>query len=201
MSTGTAAKPTKAPFPAFGKASARALAYALDLIRRGILSIDDEGRVWRLAKITHAGLKQISARRAESPTRKGYLAVVLTDTARPGKTAKVFAHILVWTYLHGPVPSGMQVNHIDLNKSNNRPENLELLTGAGNIQHSYANGRPRPWHKATTWQSKPRITEEQKQEIRRLRAAGKQLKEIGAQFNLGTSHVCRICTVTATTGA
>jgi hypothetical protein len=69
---------------------------------------------------------------------------------------------------------------------------FKLVTCLENSQHSWANGRKRPWYKATVWHGKPRITEEQKAAIRQLRASGMMLKDIGRRFNLGTSHVHRI---------
>ncbi len=80
---------------------------------------------------------------------------------------------------------------------------IELVTGAGNMQHSYANGRPKPWSKSPeeslasgtgkgTWRGKPRVTEVQKAEVRRLRLLGHSYREIGEAIGLSISHVQRI---------
>ena len=46
-------------------------------------------------------------------------------------------HRLVCRAFHGPAPEGKdQVNHIDLNRSNNAPENLEWVSAAQNMQHA-----------------------------------------------------------------
>ena len=42
-------------------------------------------------------------------------------------------HRCVYEAVHGEIPEGWQVHHIDHNKNNNEPENLELLTAE---QHS-----------------------------------------------------------------
>jgi hypothetical protein len=168
------------------------LTYAIGLVRNGTLSIDEEGRIWRHFVGTKTGRKPIEAKRAENSTRKGYLALTL---GVPGtrKTCKVFAHILVWVWLKGAIPAGLQVNHKDTCKQNNRPDNLELTTGSENIQHSYANGRPRPWHKATEWRpGVPRLSEEAKARVLELRAQGMGSYRISKATGISKTHVERI---------
>lgn len=49
-------------------------------------------------------------------------------------------HKLVAITFIGPQEDGMTVNHKDLNKKNNRVENLEYVTQAENIRHALENG-------------------------------------------------------------
>jgi len=49
-------------------------------------------------------------------------------------------HCLVWECFNGPIPKGLQVNHIDNDKVNNRLSNLELITPSENIKHNYKTG-------------------------------------------------------------
>lgn len=164
------------------------LSYALGLVRDGILSIDEDGRVWRHANKTKRGIRKVGSKRAESATRKGYLCVTL---GMPGTriTRSVYAHVLIWTHRNGPIPDELQVNHKDLNRANNHPTNLELLTGAGNIQHSYANGRTRPWSMATTWRGKPRISTEQIANVLELRRQGLGSHRINKLTGISRSHL------------
>lgn len=44
----------------------------------------------------------------------------------------VMAHRVVWELHNGPIPAGLEVDHRDLNKQNNRIENLRLATRSDN---------------------------------------------------------------------
>lgn len=52
--------------------------------------------------------------------KKGYW--FSTDSPR------IYAHRWVWINLHGPIPKGCHIHHIDENKNNNSPENLMLMS-------------------------------------------------------------------------
>jgi hypothetical protein len=54
--------------------------------------------------------------------------------------AVVSAHRFVWEAIHGSIPPGLTVNHVDGDKANNRPDNLELATQSEQISHAYALG-------------------------------------------------------------
>lgn len=42
-------------------------------------------------------------------------------------------HRVLWETAHGPIPQGLEVDHINLDKSDNRIENLRLLSHRDNI--------------------------------------------------------------------
>ena len=50
-------------------------------------------------------------------------------------------HRLVWTAFNGPIPEGLQINHLNENKSDNRLENLSLCTAKENINYGTRNKR------------------------------------------------------------
>jgi hypothetical protein len=50
-----------------------------------------------------------------------------------GKTCSV--HRLVWEHVHGPIPDGMHIDHINGVKSDNRIANLRLVTPSQNAQN------------------------------------------------------------------
>lgn len=60
---------------------------------------------------------------------RGYARVFLSKN----KKCKAFLlHRLVWEAFNGPIPEGMQVNHINENKLDNRLVNLNLMTSKEN---------------------------------------------------------------------
>ena len=46
------------------------------------------------------------------------------------------AHRMIWQYVHGPIPEGMEINHKNGIKTDNRIENLELVTRSENALHA-----------------------------------------------------------------
>jgi len=50
------------------------------------------------------------------------------------------AHRLIWEHVYGQIPLGLQVNHINGVKWDNRIENLELVTPSENLKHAYRLG-------------------------------------------------------------
>ena len=166
-----------------------ALVRALELIGDGTLTIDSSGRIWRHRSDAKGGRCVTYPRRAESTGGKGYLRLALWIK---GSLHGVGAHRVVWSYVNGPIPPRLQINHIDMDKCNNAPSNLELVTGSENIRHSYSNGRTRPWSRTSLWRGRPKLSTEQIAEARRLRSSGALLRDIAARFGIGTTHASRI---------
>ena len=162
------------------------------MLQMGYLHIDKQGRIWRCAYESHGRWIRTSPKRAENEGNKGYLRVTLQVN---GRLASIQAHRLVWAWVNGrTIPPEAQINHIDLNKANNSPRNLELCTPDENIQHSYRNGRKRPWSEASEWRSGvPRVTAATVQEILAERRAGTILRVLAEKFGLSIAHVHRIC--------
>lgn len=62
------------------------------------------------------------------PDKDGYLKVVICNKG----TYNYIYHRLVWEWVHGIIPDGMTVDHIDGDKLNNHPSNLQLLSAEDN---------------------------------------------------------------------
>ena len=48
-----------------------------------------------------------------------------------------YVHRVVWEEHHGKIPDGMEIDHINNSKHDNRIENLQLLTVKQNRQRNY----------------------------------------------------------------
>jgi hypothetical protein len=104
----------------------------------GSISIGDDGHVWKHGRLVSGVLLPYpEPRRIDLKNELGYYAVKLT--ASRGKRISTSAHRIQWVKHYGPIPDGLEVNHKDLNKENNRIGNLELLTHAKNLTHAWAD--------------------------------------------------------------
>ena len=80
----------------------------------------------------------------------GYMGITLQQIGF--KKKNYYIHRLVHECFKGPIPDGMQINHIDSNKQNNCIDNLEVVTHSENMKHSY---------KAKKYKTKIEITSDQ----------------------------------------
>lgn len=73
-------------------------------------------------------------------TSRGYPSVVLYDGSSPKSPQSYTVHTLVCAAFIGPRISGLTVNHIDGDKTNNAVSNLELVTMQENCLHAVRTG-------------------------------------------------------------
>ena len=73
---------------------------------------------------------------------KGYLRLNLSY----GKPTKKFIHRMVWEAFNEPIPEGLQINHLNENKADNRLENLSLCTPKENTNYGTRNKRASEKH-------------------------------------------------------
>lgn len=97
----------------------------------GLYQVSNEGKVKSLKR--KIILKQ-------QTIKCGYLRVNLWKN---GKCKHKIVSVLVYETFIGDIPENMQVNHIDENKSNNKIENLNLLTSQDNNNWGTRNERSR----------------------------------------------------------
>lgn len=57
---------------------------------------------------------------------------------RPAGT--LYAHRIVWEAVNGPIPVGLEIDHRNGRKNDNRIRNLDLVTRAENVRRAYAMG-------------------------------------------------------------
>lgn len=94
-------------------------------------SVDEDGNVYshNWSKTTKMKLRT---------NKNGY--VRLGFAHAPNKKRYAFVHRIMWETFKGDIPSGLQVNHIDGDKTNNSLSNLELLTPSENRKHAFRIG-------------------------------------------------------------
>ena len=118
------------------------LDYAVALLRVGVLSIDEHGQIWREKRWSpHRQCWEVQKPRlADRKNTKGYMRLRFK---RNKKVVSVMSQRVSYTFHHGPIPEDRpQVNHSDLVRDNNRPENLSAVTQSENIRHSYDHRMP-----------------------------------------------------------
>lgn len=100
----------------------------------GLYEVSDHGRVRRVAPASGTQAGRVLR---HWPDRRGYRRVGLN---RADQRSVSSVHRLVAAAFLGPCPPGLQVNHKDGKKANNRPSNLEYVTSAENNQHAIRTG-------------------------------------------------------------
>ena len=107
-------------------------------IAAGLLEVRPDGTIWKLARRDcRQRVTPIEPRRAECKSKAGYLMVKMEWQGKPFLLA---AHRGAFTVLIGPIHPGMDVNHLDGNKANNNPSNLEQVTRSENHRHAHRTG-------------------------------------------------------------
>lgn len=117
----------------------------------------------------------------------GYVHIAITEGKR---VRRVYAHRVIWEHAHGPIPDGMQVNHMNGVKDDNRLSNLELVTPSGNTRHAYDTGLAKPM--SGTRNGNAKLSTEQVQEIRTRQQSGEQQTALALEYGVSKAQVCRI---------
>jgi hypothetical protein len=153
--------------------------------------VSDRGRVRSIDRIVEvgSGSRSVTGRLLSLGTNNSGYRNVGMGSRKAGRPIRVSVHKLVAEAFIGPRPSGMDINHIDGQKDNNRCENLEYVTHRNNQQHAMARFKagvgPR--------MGKATVSEDSVRRIRALRSEGKTLATIAAEFGIRESTVCLIC--------
>lgn len=103
-----------------------------------------------------------------------------------GHVRTFYVHVLVAEAFYGPKPTGLEINHIDLDYQNNILENLEYVTHSDNQKHSVkAHG---------TWGSMnvKRFTERETELIRELYEEVKNYAAIAKVIGVSEMTVRRV---------
>lgn len=93
-----------------------------------------------LYQVSNMGnVKSLRKDKIMSPAKnKGYYIVNLKNK---GQRRHFLVHRLIWDAFNGPIPPGLEVNHINEEKTDNRLSNLNLMTHKENINWGTAMER------------------------------------------------------------
>ena len=71
----------------------------------------------------------------------------------------VLAHRIVWVLHNGPIPQGMQIDHIDGDRTNNDVRNLRLASVSQNLQNQKCSVRSTSGVKGLRWAKSSQLWE------------------------------------------
>ena len=145
--------------------------------------VSNMGRVKSL-NYNHTGREKILKQRLFN---RGYLYVGLWKN---GKQKYFSVHRLEYEAFYGEIPKGMQVNHINEIKTDNRLENLNLMTPKENINWGTAIQR-RAEKKTNGKGSKPVLQIDQLTDT--IIAEFPSIKEVQRQLGLNQPNISRCC--------
>lgn len=97
---------------------------------------------------------------------------------------------MVWEYVHGPIAPGLDINHLNGVKTDNRIINLEVVTRAENNRHARETGL----HVSVRGELQPlaKLTEDQVREIYRRAWAGESQRTLAAEYLVSHTSVYSI---------
>ena len=154
----------------------------LSFVRAGYFVINASGEVWRVAEMnSNREWRQCRPRRAEKSAvgAERYFQIRFRIGGRKQKA--ISAHRVVWRSFNGAIPEGIEVNHLNGNKHDNRPGNLELVTPNDNKQHAYRTG--------LRICAAAKIDLATAGDIRSRRAAGASLSDLADRYGVSTGTV------------
>lgn len=145
-------------------------------------AVDEDGNVFR----TRTREGKPVCRPVAKRIKKGYAVAHLCVEAN---RKDVPVHRAVWQAFNGPIPSGLQINHKNGVRNDNRLTNLEVVTVRENAIHKYeVNGyRSRGTSPPGSGNHASKLTEDDIRTMRRLYADGVPQHVLGKQF--GVSQV------------
>lgn len=150
--------------------------------------VSDLGRIRRSApgRRTHVGRIVTLSRNTY-----GYLQA---DLHVNGKSHTTTVHKCVTAAFLGPCPDGMQVDHINGDKTDNRVENLRYVTQADNIRHCYRLAREGRISHNGIGESHPcsKLTEEQVRMVRHLLSIGMPATQIAKRYGVSDRAIGKI---------
>lgn len=106
----------------------------------------------------------------------------------------ISGHKLVWEAFRGPIPPGLQINHMNGKKADNSISNLEICTPSENTRHAYqVLGLPGRIHPSPgSRNGRAKLNDRDIPEIRRLYESGMSQQKIADRFSVCQTSISRI---------
>ena len=121
---------------------------------------------------------------------KGYQTVHLYLPVTPKKGVSITVHrIVLETFGPKPTAEQTEINHKDMDKTNNCIDNLEWCTSKQNHKHAVATGG----HWSGENSGKAKLSDKQVVEILTKRAAGETNKKLAEMFKVDISYIRDLC--------
>ncbi len=150
----------------------------------GIYEISETGDIVRTA--TH-GQQPKAIRRIIRPYKKnGYLAITIQFHQT---RERFYVHRLMYETFRSPIPSGLEINHRDGNRENNRLDNLELVTRSDNMLHCFRELNPSLNRVRGTQHHKAKLTPQDVENIVKLSRAGSSQREIAQMYGVSKNSI------------
>lgn len=67
------------------------------------------------------------------------------------KSKPLYVHRIIWEMHNGPIPEGMEIDHINQVRTDNRIENLRLVSHQGNLKNQSMNSGNTSGHAGVSW--------------------------------------------------
>lgn len=152
-------------------------AFIKELIQNKELLVLEDGTVWSNRTLQgHAGYKW---RKLNPKPKNGYL-----FTKRDGLSLAL--HRIVFAALCGELASDKHINHKDGNGTNNRPDNLELISVSDNLIHRYRV----LGHAPVTGYAK--LSNERAVQIRIGHSSGESYKQLAKRFRVSKTTIADV---------
>lgn len=120
----------------------------------------------------------------------GYYVFIAEDFVESTKKSYRVHRFIMECLLGREIKEGYVINHIDGNKGNNLPSNLEEITISQNTKHAYDNNLAKAKKGSDNAQSK--LTQKDVEKIFELRRDGEKVSSIAVMFEISPKTVYAI---------
>lgn len=131
-------------------------------------------------------VKGISLKGTRYADYKGYQLISIYINKDTNRVIR--EHHIIGFFIFGERMIGRQINHINLNKADNRPANLEIVTASENIQHYFDNATSNNLRGINA-----KLTETDVVEIRGKKKEGITLKKLADEYGVVFQTISKIC--------